>query len=149
MAGCRFNSLSNLVIHDDAWIVGHGIVAPITVGEKAMLMVGGVATRDLEPNHVYGGTPAIDLTEKLGNQFETLTPSEMTHRFIELINDYASQGNKTDFIKVVDNLSDQKDSSNSLFDPPNREYMPTYSEKEHKFMKFLLYDKAKFLPLTR
>ena len=38
-----------------------------------MAMVGSVITRDMAPNHVYGGAPAVDLTAKVGPQFGPVT----------------------------------------------------------------------------
>jgi putative colanic acid biosynthesis acetyltransferase WcaF len=48
-----------------AWICARATVLPgITVGDGAVVALGGVATRDLEPWTVYGGIPAT----RLGNR---------------------------------------------------------------------------------
>lgn len=69
--GCRFNTTKYMHIQKDVWFVGHCIVSPVIVGERSMAMVGSVITKDMLPNHIYGGVPAIDLTGKIGNQFES------------------------------------------------------------------------------
>ncbi len=48
-----------------AWICARASVAPgVQVGEGAVLGLGSVATRDLEPWGVYGGIPAVKLRER-------------------------------------------------------------------------------------
>ena len=48
-----------------AWICARATVLPgLTVAEGAVLALGGVATRDLEPWTIYGGIPAIRLGER-------------------------------------------------------------------------------------
>ena len=48
-----------IVVHDSAWIAARGTIAPgVVMGEGAVLSLGSVAVRDLEPWTVYAGTPA-------------------------------------------------------------------------------------------
>ncbi len=48
-----------------AWICARASVAPgVTVGEGAVLGLGSVATRSLEPWTVYGGTPAVAIKSR-------------------------------------------------------------------------------------
>ncbi len=48
-----------IVVHDRAWIAARGTIAPgVVVGEGAVLSLGSVAVRDLEPWTVYAGAPA-------------------------------------------------------------------------------------------
>lgn len=148
MAGCRWNSMDNLIIKDDVWIVGHGIVAAVTIEERAMLMVGGVATKDMEANHVYAGTPARNMTDVFGPQFAEVDDQTMINRFEVLVAEYAAEGNDVSFIEIA-NVSDFKQSDSiTFFDPSTRSYRPRFTEPEMVFMKHLLYDKAKFLPVT-
>ena len=49
-----------------AWICARAMVAPgVHVGEGAVLGLGAVATRDLEPWTVYGGNPALPLRKRV------------------------------------------------------------------------------------
>lgn len=48
-----------------AWICARAIVAPgVNVGEGAILGLGSVATRDLEPFGIYAGAPARKVKER-------------------------------------------------------------------------------------
>ena len=48
-----------------AWICARAIVGPgVNVGEGAVLGLGSVATRDLEPWGVYAGVPAVKVKER-------------------------------------------------------------------------------------
>ncbi len=48
-----------------AWICARAMVAPgVSVGEGAVLGMGSVATRDLEPWGVYAGVPAVKVKER-------------------------------------------------------------------------------------
>lgn len=70
LQGCRFDSEKPLLIGDDVWIGVQCSVAPIVARPRALVLAGSVVTDDLAENHVYGGNPAEDLTDKLGPQFE-------------------------------------------------------------------------------
>lgn len=53
-----------------AWICARAVVGPrVDVGEGAVLGLGSVATRDLEPWGVYAGVPAVKVKER--KRFET------------------------------------------------------------------------------
>ena len=50
---------------DYSWVCARASVAPgVDVGEGAVLGLGSVATRDLEPWTIYGGVPAVKLKER-------------------------------------------------------------------------------------
>ena len=57
--------------------LAHGLARGGAAGDRAMAMVGSVVTRDMAPNHVYGGSPAIDLTAKVGPQFAPVTVADL------------------------------------------------------------------------
>lgn len=148
MDGCRWHSMSSLTVDDDVWFVGHCIVSPIHAAERSMLLVGGVATKDMAANHVYAGSPAKDITATAGYQFDEVEPGVRTSRFESLIEEAQAQGFDTSFVQVIAGSSEfDSDSSATQFCPEDRLYQPRYSEKEMTFMKqFLLYDRAKFCP---
>ncbi len=146
--GCRWHRMENLVIDDDVWLVGHCIVTPIHAQRGSMLMVGGMATKDMEANHVYAGSPAKDMTQSFGYQFTQTTPEQRAIGFKNLVNEYAEQGNDVSWVSIVDNgwpavASDQV----THFNVTRMEYAPRYTSDEIAFMQFLLYDRAKFLPV--
>lgn len=150
LAGCRWNSARELVVEDDVWFVGHCIVSPIHARRRSMLLVGGVITHDMEENHVYAGTPAKDITDKVGPQFVERSAAEKARRFAELSEEFRRlTGIGLDQFEpvLVDELAGrQSDEKRTYFSLATRQYLPARSEAEYRFMKFLLYDKAKFVP---
>lgn len=149
LAGCRFYRMGTLDIGDDVWLVGHCIVTPIKAAPRSMLMVGGVAVRDMEENHVYGGSPAKDMTETFGPQFQDVSDSQRAAQFAEYLDDYRRQGGDPGFVRVApDREGLVADGAHTTFCLGTREYVPRYTDDEFRFMRFLLYDKAKFLPVS-
>ena len=116
-------------------------------------MVGGVITKDMEENHVYAGVPAKDITEKAGPQYAPVDELVRAKNFEKLKSDfYAKYGIRPgDFnISAVDDLDVCKSTDTvTYFDLRNRQYLPARSENEYKFMKYVLYEKAKFVPRTK
>lgn len=54
-----------IVIEDGAWIGAQTTVCPgVTVHTNAILTVGSIATKDMEENGIYQGTPAIKIRER-------------------------------------------------------------------------------------
>lgn len=148
LAGCRWNQMKALTLEDDVWLVGHCIVTPITAKRRSMLMVGSTATRDMEENHVYAGSPARDRTDVFGPQFADPDPVAITRGFEALVGEYALQGADTGFIQVWEEEWPQSPpEGRTLFSPLRRVYFPRYTSEETDFMRFLLYDRAKFTPL--
>lgn len=146
LAGCRWHRMGETVLEDDVWLVGHCIVTPIRARRRSMLMVGGVITKDMEPNHVYAGSPARDMTDVFGPQFEETTAEQRRERFEALVNEFQDQGNDVSWISIED--TEKKTTPGSThFYPDTMTYLPQYSERETTFMRFMLYDRAKFLPL--
>ena len=147
LAGCRWYQKKSLRLGDDVWIVGHCIVTPITAAARSMLLVGGVAVDDMIANHIYAGSPAKDVTDKLGQQFRDVDMDEKKKMMKEYIDEYKQNGHALDFIKFVDNFDVELDQNCTYFNLITREYKPRYTDEEYEFMRFLLYDKAKFIPI--
>jgi acetyltransferase-like isoleucine patch superfamily enzyme len=146
--GCRWHRMENLVIEDDVWLVGHCVVTPITARQGSMLMVGGMATKDMEANHVYAGSPAKDMTGTFGYQFAQTTPEQRKAGFADLLAEYAAAGNDVRWVAIVDQHWPRPASDMvTYFNPARMEYQPRYTPDETAFMRFLLYDRAKFLPM--
>jgi len=147
LAGCRWFNMNKLVVGDGAWFVGHCLVAPIVVEPRAMLMLGGVAVKNMKENHIYSGSPAQDVTEKMGHQFKDITLEEKEIMFSNCIDEYKNKGNDVNFIKTIRDLDHIDSSEKTYFNLKSQDYVPRYTNDEYKFMKFLLYDKAKFIPV--
>lgn len=140
--GSRFYSKKYMHIQKDAWLVGHCIVSPVNVGEKSMAMVGSVITRDMEPNHIYGGSPAKDLTDKLGYQFEERTIQEKESKLQELIDQFYLEYPEFNDSLVITRGGANIDDDLVYFDLTSREYTKKYLSAEIAFMK-------KFVPLVK
>jgi acetyltransferase-like isoleucine patch superfamily enzyme len=146
LQGCRWNSSSRLYLDDDVWLVGHSIVGPIHAKTKSMLMTGSVAVKDMEENSVYAGSPAKNLTKRFGPQFEEITCEEKLKRFLLLRSEFCkSEGVDEKIFKVVNCFSDRIDVTQ--FNIQERTYKPIRSIVETHFIRFMLYDKAKWLPV--
>ena len=147
LAGCRWHAKSELVVGDDVWFVGHCIVSPVQAEERAMAMVGSVVTKDMKANHIYAGTPAKDMTDKFGTQFETEVPYERKEEvFQTYLDEFREEGNDASFVAFGAGFPQEMDASTTYFDLENRLYTPRYTEEEYKLMRYLLYDRAKFIP---
>jgi len=144
LEGCRFLNSKQLVVGKDVWFVGHCIVSPITANDRSMAMVGSVVTKDMEYNHIYAGTPAQSVTDKVGYQFMEVPPIEKFNK----LNSYLSSAlQKNKNVKIV--MTDEEVNFNddlSYFSIQSRQYKKTGSDDEIAFMKFLLPEKAKFTP---
>ena len=69
MMGCRFHSEKKLEIGDDVWLAGHNLVSPIKMEDRSLAMFGSLLTKDMEMDKTYAGSPAKDITDKIGSQF--------------------------------------------------------------------------------
>jgi len=145
LEGCRFLMDKSLEIGNDVWFVGHCIVSPIKAKDKSMAMVGSVITKDMEENHIYAGSPAKSISDKIGFQFIELSLDTK----LEKLHNYLIQAKvNPDTIRIVksDIEIDFEDKNVSFFNISNRLYTKRQSDEEIKFMKFLLPEKAKFVP---
>jgi acetyltransferase-like isoleucine patch superfamily enzyme len=149
LQGCRWNSTKPLTIGHDVWFVGHCIVSPIIAKDRAMALVGSVVTRDMDENHVYAGSPAKDITDKVGPQFAEVTVDARIEalrsereRYLAAHPDVSPSaiGIAADGQTVLD--------GDSLFDVVRRTYMKNATDAVVGFIRFLL-PRAKFLPESR
>lgn len=147
LAGCRFKSSGSLIIDDDVWLVGHCITGPIHARKKSMLMTGGIAVKDMEENHIYSGAPAKDMTDKFGYQYDDPDLKTRQAGFEDIKAEFSAQtGHSTEQFVTVESFDDRQDVTQ--FNLMERTYMPRYSDDEYAFMKFMLYERAKFVPVT-
>jgi len=151
LEGCRWNDSKKLIVEDDVWFVGHCIVSPILARKKSMLLAGSVITKDMEENHVYAGSPAKDITDKVGHQYMENPIEKKKERFHDLYQSFLTmRGIKSDSFRAtcVEDLKGRSSTENeTFFDIANRQYLPARSEHECEFIKYMLYEKAKFLPV--
>ena len=144
--GCRFFQERSMWIGKDAWFVGHCVVSPVAVGERSMALAGSVVTRDMLANHVYGGVPAADLTDKIGGQFEPRSVGEKAARLRELIDAFTSRHPEYAGQLLVAASPDEIRPGVCCFDVSRRVYTKTRSEAEVAFLKAHV-PLVKFTPL--
>ena len=138
LEGCNYESNSPLNIGNDVWFVGHCIVSPINAADKSMALVGSVITKDMVENHIYGGTPAVDLTGKIKPQFRNITVEERRK--------ILSEFEIPDGIELIEDNTDIVDINVSYFNIIDRTYTKKGTEKEFQFMKNLQTKLIKFTP---
>lgn len=142
LEGCNYNSSKNLLIGNDCWFVGHCIVSPIVAEDRSMALVGSVVTKDMKMNHIYGGSPAKDLTDKIPPQFKVTSIDEKFEKMVNYLNQFGSSHN----LKIIKDDSEILYDDITYFNVSNRKYTKRLSDDEISFMKFLLPTKAKFVP---
>lgn len=141
--GCRFYSKKKMYIGKDAWFVGQCLISPVEVGERSMALLGSVITKKMEPNHVYGGSPAVDLTGKIGTQFETRTVQQKIVRLTELINSFEKEYPEyTGLLQPVDKYGQNMKDDVTYFNLSDRTYTKKCNMAEIKFLK-------KYVPLIK
>jgi hypothetical protein len=129
------------------WFVGHCIVSPIVAKDKAMALVGSVITKDMEENSIYAGSPAKNISDKIGNQFVKVSEED---KLVKMTQYLSLWGGDRDRIRIIKNWNeaDLEETSISFFNVSDRKYTKRQTESEVGFMKFLLPEKAKFTPLS-
>lgn len=139
LEGCNYGSDTPLKVGKDVWFVGHCIISPIEAKDRSMALVGSVITKNMEKDHIYGGSPAKDLTGKVPSQFH---PMDIESKW-KIMNQFELP---KDIVLIEDN-SEIIDSSISYFNILDRTYTKRLSENEIKFMKQLQSKLIKFTPL--
>ena len=144
LEGCRYLSDSPLSIGNDVWFVGHCIVSPITAEDKSMALVGSVVIKDMEYNNTYAGSPATNITHKSGPQFKEVSLQEKYDKMNYYLNQFDPNCKN---IKIVfDSKSFELDNDITYFSVADRTYTKKSSIEETSFIKYLLPEKAKFVP---
>ena len=86
LEGCQIHKEGPVVIEDGVWIVGcYNVISPdLRIGEKAVILTGSIITKDVKPNSCYGGSPAVDLSNKIKAYIEVIIEEkfEMMKQFV-------------------------------------------------------------------
>ena len=164
--GCNFNRRKAAAIGDDAWLGVQATLAPVAVGEKAMILAGAVVTKDIPPNTVWGGNPAVDLTAKLGQPYSEISLEEKFAMMTDLLREYyrslreaesfargfndhefshAIQGGRLQLGGITVAMERMSEDGTSIFDVRDRTYSKLRTPEEIGFMHFLL-PRVKFYP---
>jgi len=77
---------SKIEIQDDVWVgLGSIILSGVTIGEGSIVAAGSVVTKNVEPYSIYGGVPAV----KISNRFDS--ESDL-NRHLEIIREKNKTG---------------------------------------------------------
>jgi acetyltransferase-like isoleucine patch superfamily enzyme len=146
LEGCNFLGEKKMQIGNDVWFVGHCIVSPIVAEDKSMAMVGSVVTKDMKFNEIYAGSPANSISSKIGYQFKDVSNEDKLEQMIKYVDLWGGDKQK---IKIVTSINKEhvENIEVSYFNVTDRTYTKRGTNDEISFMRFLLPDKAKFVPL--
>lgn len=123
--GSRFNQVKECRIGDDVWLMGgHSSLCSVNAADRSMCMCNSVVVRDMEADRTYAGSPARDVTDKVGPQYGPMTDAEKWAVFIRL---------KRNFLEKHPEFEGQLEAS--AFNPARRTYRKTHSAAEVTFMK--------------
>lgn len=146
LQGCRWENTKPMVIEDDVWFVGHCLVSPIHAQTKSMAMLGSVVTKDMQANHIYAGTPAKDMTDKLGEQYQPVSIEEKYQALTAKLEEFSQKHSLKGRIQIVKEWPAQMDDQVSYFNVATRQYTKRLSDIEMDFMLHLLVP-IKFYPV--
>jgi acetyltransferase-like isoleucine patch superfamily enzyme len=147
LEGCRFLSSKSLQVGNDVWFVGHCIVSPIIAEDKSMAMVGSVITGNMISNHIYAGSPAKSISHKIGYQFEEIPIDVKLQKMEVHLSEFYKLHGKRNSLQIVTSEKDINfENEMTYFNISNRKYKKVGSDVEIEFMKYLLPEKAKFVP---
>ncbi len=166
LEGCTFYHRSPVTIEDDVWMAGcNSTISPgVRIARGTIILIGTNITHDTEPWHCYGGSPARDLTDKLGpyRKLEWAEKVAMMKRFIDEFGEAhpGCEGTIGFVDQVGDPIADEVSvvvaakghprpyrSGVSVYSVETKTYLKTRSDLEEQFMRFLVPARARFLPL--
>lgn len=136
LAGSRYLSYGRFVAEHDVWFVGRATGMPVWCEPFSMAMTSATVTKDMARNRVYAGTPAVDITEKVGAPYQENPILKRQHILMAKI--YAFAERRGLFSRDADALA-------SRFDVGSRTYTKTNEPLEVELMRYLL-PEAKFVP---
>ncbi len=145
LEGCNFASSSKLSVGNDVWFVGHCIVSPIVAEDKSMALAGSVIIKNMEFNKIYAGAPATCISDKIGTQFREVSVEEKFNKMISLLAAFNAEKDKLKIVRYKEEII--WDDPFSYFSVNERVYKKTGESQEISFMKYLLPEKAKFIPV--
>lgn len=138
LQGSRYISFGEFIAEDDVWFVGRCTSSPAHHESWSVALTESNVVKSMKGNHVYGGNPAVDLTDKIGAPYDILQPETKQAIFLDRINRfrelYLGPDDEEELRSIVE-----------TFDIEKRMYKKTNAALEAALMRFLL-PEAKFVP---
>lgn len=168
LQGCNFNNRRPATIGSDVWIGVQACIAPVSIADRALVLAGSVVTKDVPANRVFGGNPARDLTERLGEPYTERPVEAKFDELCELLRGFHHQLLKAQAMRyglgegalrslpengrftqggITITMVDTPEDQTSIFDVRDRTYSKLRTLEEISFMNFLL-PLIKFYPRT-
>lgn len=174
LEGCLLFGEKPLTLEDNVWIVGGAVISPgLVVARNSVVMTGSVLTKSTEAFHVYAGSPAKDVSEKI-RVWKDVDVDEK----LMLIADYAAEFTDThprfegriaildlrgtdgadaldraaaleDQVLIVDALPAgfvAPAAGASIFDLTSKRYVKRRTEVEKQWIRFNVGYRARFVP---
>lgn len=157
LQGFRFLREGDARIGGDSYIGPQSTLGPVQVGARAVVLAGSVVTHDVPGNHVYGGDPAVDLTDKLGAPYEEVSVERRYRTLCRILRSFAAGESRQPHVFVCDAkdngppdkplqtlggiticMSDCAENGTSIFDVRDRTYSKLDTPEEVAFMRYLL-----------
>ncbi len=141
--GCRFekDGIRPCTLGEDVWIGVGAVIAPVKADDKSMALANAAIVKDMLANRVYGGVPAVDLTEKFGAPYIEIPVEQKLARLKNLFAEFAltdaAKGLDLDKIRLSVEPAGNEDGV-SVFNPAERTYSALRTPEETAFMRFLL-----------
>jgi len=150
LGGCRLCGTKKMSIHDDVWFVGQCLVSPIVAKSRSVALLGSVVTRDMAENRIYGGSPAEDMTDRLGRPYRDASVDARVQQLNEWRTEFFDANPRLDRDSiVVTDTPVRPDDDRTMFDVSSRTYVRHDTEAEVAFMKWISGFRAKFTDVAR
>lgn len=149
LVGCRFDYSKTAKIGSDVWIGVGATIAPVNIGDKALILANAAITHDVPENTIWGGVPAKDLTEKLGGKpYVQRTKEAIKADFSDRLRSFYQKHPKfSDHVIQTGFSNEEYAGIGTFFNLAERTYIPTGALSEIAFMRFLL-PQAKFIDVN-
>jgi acetyltransferase-like isoleucine patch superfamily enzyme len=146
--GCdpRWHAERELVIEQDAWLVGRVVISHAErIGTRSLVLNESNVLHNIPADTTWAGNPAKDVTDKLGRQFEELSDDEKALRLYAEIRRFE---NRTEYFGFLSSRSCEAkfgtDPRVTYFSVSERTYTKRRTAAEVAFMRFT---SGKFVPL--
>lgn len=160
--GCLLYGFRETIIEDDAWLVGSCMVSSgIRIGKRSIILSQSNITKDVKPNAVYAGAPAIE--KPTINFYKNVTVEQKLEmmkgwvaEFISLNNARYESSVDAEKIqirskngaegKITLGTTSITDKNETFFNLRTKTFTKKNTQLERDFYKFIYGSKARFIP---